>query len=173
MPETNPGQASVASDSATLHMLVQLLLAERQEALIEKQVKQAHLAEKDKQRRINAEYNEAEKKQAQSLCTHKKGGRGLKGPKIDFAVSFHTFVSAESYIRCLICGMKWKNTDTPEYLIRRGEKVSNHTGIGWKEAYRMVGESTNTATSSEVQLNTRPIVFEAPNFKENSRAVEI
>jgi hypothetical protein len=53
--------------------------------------------------------------------------------------------------------MKWRNLDTPEFLFRKGKKVENHTGIGWKQAYGMVQESTNTAAASEVQLNTQPI----------------
>lgn len=174
-PGTSPASVPSApvSDQATLQMLVQLMLAERQEQLEQRREQQIARAERDKQRRMNAEYNEAEKKQSQSLCTHKKGGKGLKGPKVDYAVSFHTFVSADSYIRCLICGMKWKNTDTDETLTRRGKQIPNHTGIGWKAAYKMLQESSNTATSSEVQLSTRPVVFEPTDFEKNPRAVEI
>jgi hypothetical protein len=164
------------SDSKTLQLLVQLLLSERQEAMQERQQKQQALSEKEKQRRINAEYNLKEKQNAQALCTHKKGGKGLKGPKVDYAVSFHTFTNAESYIRCLICGAKWKNKDTEEYLVRRGEKIPNHTGIGWKQAYQMIGESSNTPTASEVQLTTRPIELQHLNqedFKNNRTAVEL
>lgn len=163
-----------AADMQTLQLVLQLLLAERQDALAEKKARAEAYAEKEKQRRLNAEYNLQEKQQAQSLCSHRKGGRGLKGPKVDYAVSFHTFVDSSSYIRCLICGMKWKNTDTDEYLVRRGEKVPNHTGIGWSKAYKFLGESSNTATASEVQLNTRPAInSEAVDFKKNPRAVEI
>jgi hypothetical protein len=161
------------TDAATLKLLVQLMVAERQEALMLRQEQAIHFKERDKQRRITSEYNITEKNKSQELCTHKKGGKGLRGPKVDYAVSFHTFVSADSYIRCLICGMKWKNQDTQEFLIRRGKKIPNHTGLGWKDAYRMVTESTNTATSSEVQLHSAPIQFQAPDFEENPRAVEI
>lgn len=162
MTDQTPGQAQpapaiVPSDAATLQMLVQLLLAERQEALSEKQDKARALAARNEQRRINAEYTVAEKNKIQGICTHKKGGKGLKSPKTDYAVYFHTFTDATSYIRCQICGMKWRNQDTTEYLVRRGEKVPNHTGIGWKQAYAMVSDSTNTASASEVQLSTQPI----------------
>lgn len=166
-------QAEAPTDAATLHLLVQLLLAERQEALLDRQAKATAHQEKEKQRKINAEYNEAEKIQSQTLCSHKKNQKGVKGPRVDYAISFHTFTSAESYIRCLICGMKWKNKDTDEFLTRRGVQVKNHTGIGWKAAYKMLGESSNTATSSEVQLNTSPILFKSPNFELEPRAVEI
>lgn len=174
MTDQKPGTPAAAEDMQTLQLVLQLLLAERQDALADKKARAEALAEREKQRRMNADYNLAEKHQAQTLCSHRKGGRGLKGPKVDYAVSFHTFVDASSYIRCLICGMKWKNTDTDEYLIRRGQKIPNHTGIGWAKAYRFLGESSNTATASEVQLNTRPaVVSEATDFVKNPRAVEI
>lgn len=147
-----------ATDAATLQMLVSLLLAERQDALEERKEKARTLAVRNEQRRKNAEYNVAEKNKIQSICTHKKGGKGLKSPKVDYAVYFHTFTDATSYIRCQICGMKWRNQDTIEFLVRRGEKVLNHTGIGWKQAYGMVQESTNTASSSEIQISAKPIL---------------
>ena len=166
--QTNPGQAKpapeAASDAATLQMLVQLLLAERQDALAEKQERARSLAARNEQRRINAEYSVAEKNKIQAMCTHKKGGRGLKSPKTDYAVYFHTFTDATSYIRCQICGMKWRNQDTTEHLVRRGHKIENHTGIGWKQAYAMVAESTNTASASEVQLSTQPIQASVANL---------
>ena len=162
-----------SQDAATLQMLVQLLLAERQDAMQDKQEKLRAHQEREKQRRINAEHNLADKRTGQSHCSHKKNQKGIRGPKVDYAVSFHTFTNAESYIRCLICGMKWKNQDSPEFLLRRGQKVENHTSIGWKEAYKMLGESTNTATSSEVQLNTRVEAPVAPDFVNDPRAIEI
>jgi hypothetical protein len=165
--------APAASDAATLQMLVQLLLAERQDALEERKAKAAQILAREKQRQIAAEFLIKGKIQSQELCTHKKGGKGIKGPKVDYAISFHTFSNAESYIRCLICGMKWKNKDTDEYLVRRGKQVKNHTGIGWKKAYGMLGESSNTATSSEVQLTTRPVEFAGPDFANNPDEVEI
>jgi hypothetical protein len=175
MTDLKPGTPATVTpeDAGALQLLLRLLLAEREDVLREKKDRAEALAERDKQRRINAEYNLAEKQQSQTLCTHKKGGKGMKGPKVDYAVSFHTFVDASSYIRCLICGMKWKNTDTDEYLVRRGKQIPNHTGIGWKRAYQMLGESSNTATSSEVKLTASPIRHEAENFDKNPRAVEI
>jgi hypothetical protein len=173
MSDQQKPAAVPSDDSKTLQLLVQLLLAERQESMLERQEKAKARAAREDQRKQNSEYNIQEKRQAQAICTHKKGGRGLKGPKVDFAVSFHTFVNSESYIRCLICGMKWKNTDTDDFIIRRGEKIENHTGIGWKKAYQMVTESSNTATSSEVKLVASPEAPQKPNFKIDSRAVEI
>ena len=154
---TSVPPAQPATDTATLQMLIQLLLAERQDALLEKQEKARTSKLRDDQRRINAEYSIAEKIKIQTMCTHKKGGRGLKSPKTDYAVYFHTFTDASSYIRCQICGMKWRNRDTDEVLFRRGKQEKNHTGIGWKKAWAMIQESTNTASASEVQINTQPI----------------
>lgn len=156
-PQGVSPQTAPASDQTTLQMLVQLLLAERQDALEEKKEKLRALQAKNEQRRINSEYAIAEKNKIQAMCTHKKGGRGLKSPKIDFAVYFHTFTDATSYIRCQICGMKWRNQDTIEHIFRGGKKLDNHTGISWKDAYEMVSESTNTASASEVKLSTQPI----------------
>ncbi|VVB52831.1 Uncharacterised protein [uncultured archaeon] len=166
--------AASPSDSATLQMLVQLLLAERQEALLEREEKKKAAQARNEQQQKNAEYAEQDTINIQKICSHRKGGKGLKGPKVDYAVSFHTFVNSESAIRCLICKMKWKNTDTPEFLMRRGKKVENHTGIGWKDAYRMVTESSNTATSSEVKLVASPEAAPKVDFEKVGRsAVEI
>lgn len=145
------------SDAQTLQLLVQLLLAERQQALEEKQEKLRALKVRDEQRRINADYAVKEKNSIQAMCTHKKGGRGLKSPKTDYAVYFHTFTDATSYIRCQICGAKWRNQDTAEFLFRKGQKIPNHTKIGWQEAYEMLQNSTNTASASEIKITATPI----------------
>lgn len=149
--------AAPPTDAATLQLLVQLMLAERQDALIEKQERQRANKVRDDQRRINAEYSIAEKQKVQTICTHKKGGKGLRSPKTDYAVYAHTFTNNVAYIRCQICGAKWRNVDTTEFLIRKGEKVPNHTRIGWREALSMLSESTNTPSSSEVMMAAQPI----------------
>ena len=84
----------------------------------------------------------------------------VKSPTVDYAVYFHTFLDAKSYIRCQICGMKWRKDDTAETLIRYGKPVPNHTGIGWKEAVQMAKKSTNTPSASEVRVVATPL---APN----------
>ena len=141
-------------------MLVQLLLSERQQALEEKQEKQRSYKARDEQRKITAKYAEEEKLAIQTMCTHRKGGFGIQSPKIDYAVYFHTFTDATCYIRCQICGSKWRQNDTPEFLYRRGQKIPNHTKVGWKEAYKMLQESTNTASASEVKMSVKPIVVD-------------
>jgi hypothetical protein len=172
--QLTPKSSAVSEEQAILRTLVQLMVEERQEALNERKAKLESFREKERQRQINAEYQRKENERKQELCTHKKGGKGLKGPKVDYALGFHTFSDASSYIRCLICGAKWKNQDTDEYLVRRGERIPNPTGIGWKRAYAMLGESSNTPTSSEVQLKTSiPVAPAQEDFKANPRAVEI
>ena len=150
---TKPGQgtpepAPAATDAATLQLLVQLLLAERQQALEERQDRQRTEKARNDQRKINAEYAVAEKNKVQTMCLHRKGHKGIKGPRIDYAVYAHTFTDNIAYIRCQICGAKWRRLDTPEFLVRGGKKIENHTGIGWKQAYAMVAESTNTASAT-------------------------
>ena len=142
---------AVPSDSETLRLLVQLLLADRQEqAQIRQEQLQARQA-KDRQRRIDSEYFIKNKNNVQSICTHRKGGKGVRSVKVDYAVYHHTFTDASTYIRCQICGMKWRSQDTPEFLLRGGQKIPNHTGIGWKDAVKMLSETSNTASASEVQ----------------------
>lgn len=138
------------SDNQALKLLTRLMLAERQDALIERQERARAIAEKNKQRIINAEYVIKEKNNIQNICTHKKGGRGIKGHRVDYAVYYHTFTDQSAYIRCQICGMKWRKQDTSEFLVRSGKKVPNHTGIGWDRAMQMFGESTNKASASEI-----------------------
>jgi len=154
---TTPAPVETSSDAATLQLLVQLLLAERQQALEERQDRQRAEKARNEQRKINAEHAIAEKNKSQAMCSHKKGGTGVKSPKVDYAVYAHTFTDNVAYIRCQICGAKWRRLDTAEFLFRKGEKIPNHTRIGWAEALKMLAESTNTPSSSEVQMAAQPI----------------
>jgi len=67
-------------------------------------------------------------------CRHLKGGGG---PTIydDYNVMDHTFCDGSRWIKCLTCGKKWERGDSD-----------------WKEALRMVSESTNSPSSSEIPL---------------------
>lgn len=158
--QTKPSQGAVpaepASDASVLKLLVELMLAERQEAMQDKAERKRANQARDEQRKVNAEYSKKQKETIQAMCPHKKGGK-LQSPRTDYALYHHTFTDQTTYIRCQICGMKWRKVDTEEFLIRKGQKIPNHTGIGWKEALRMLGQSTNTPSSSEVQVNTIPI----------------
>jgi|ERR1700688_514279 len=68
-------------------------------------------------------------------CRHLKGGGITNGVK-DYNVLTHTFPNDRTRVRCGNCGRVWWNTDAD-----------------WQDALRMVSQSTNTASSSEVRLN--------------------
>jgi hypothetical protein len=92
----------------------------------------------------------------QAKCRHLKGGKSRgKTQKIDYAVYQFTFSDADMYVRCQVCGMKWRKNDTVQYLSRvdkkgNEHKVANHTKIGWIEALQMADQSSNTASTSEI-----------------------
>jgi hypothetical protein len=159
-----PAPAVVSSDAATLQMLVQLLLAERQQALEERQERQRTTKVRDEQRRVNAEYTVAEKNKSQQLCTHLKGGKHPTPGMTNYAVYHHTFTDQTVYIRCQICGMKWRKLDTAEFLVRGGKSVPNHTGISWQKAYSMLSSTTNTPSSSEVIMSTQALPSDVANL---------
>jgi len=175
-PASQPIPAAPAvMDPNMLYSLVQLLLAERQDAMEERKEKRRAHEAREAMRRKSSEYNEADVRHKQSICTHKKGcGRGsVRGSKLDYAVYFHTFIDQSSQIRCQICGAKWKKNDTAEFLYRRGERIPNWTGIGWTDALKMLNESTNVPSSSEVKLTANPLAFNEPDFKADPYAIEI
>lgn len=89
----------------------------------------------------------------QSACKHRKGNR-IKGDKsaVDYSVYLHTFIDRSQYIKCQICGMKWFEQDTSEFLIRKGRPIPNHTKISWARAVEMFEESSNKASASEIPL---------------------
>lgn len=151
--------AITQTNEALLLKMVELLLAQQTEEMQEKAERKRAQEAKDAQRKINAEYAQKEKQKIQSICTHKKGGK-LQSPRTDFALYHFTFTDQTTYIRCQICGMKWRKVDTDEFLVRRGEKIPNHTGIGWLKALQMLGQSTNTPSSAEVTINTVPLATE-------------
>jgi hypothetical protein len=148
--------------SETLAKMLTLLIS-REETALETEVQQK--ANKKKR----AEAAEATEKQnfwnvmvAQTKCSHLKGNwksapRLIADQKIDFNVSYHNFIDGHAQIRCMSCGMRWKSSDTPEFLVRDGKKVPNHTRIGWNEggptgrgAIGLVQQSTNKMSSSEI-----------------------
>lgn len=160
----NKGVAPVAApalgnDLALLQQMVSILLEEKMEALAEKKEKSRILAARDASRRELSTYNIEQKKKAQTMCTHLKGGRidehHPRGPLTDYAVYHHTYPNGATAIRCLICGSLWKKKDTAEYLLRDGKRIPNHTNAGWVDAVRMLRQSTNTPTASETNVSAR------------------
>lgn len=66
-------------------------------------------------------------------CLHLKGGR-VPGPSVDYNISCFTFINGSTQIKCLSCRRVW-TPGSPD----------------WKEAQRMVSNSTNTPNSCEVR----------------------
>lgn len=144
-----------ANDVQLLLQMVKLLVEEKAIAAEEKKEKLRVQQARDESHRKIAQYNEAEERKKQTYCTHLKNQpmRNYftpKSPKIDYAVSHHHFPDGKTYVRCLICGAKWHKGDTDEFIFIGGKKLQNWTGIGWDKALKMVVESTNTSTSSEI-----------------------
>lgn len=78
----------------------------------------------------------------QESCDHLKGGlRRVRSRHRDYNVSIHTFSTNETRIRCLNnCG--WEVYNKPEFKFK------------WAHGMRMVINSTNTRTASEIALKT-------------------
>ncbi len=140
------------NDTASVTQLLRLLMAKE---LREEQTLQAERQREEnraKQREKNAKGQDTKVLLKQARCKHLKGGK--KGPKNqnkDYALFSHTFIDASSFVKCNICGMKWRPGDTVDYLVRNGKKISNHTHMGYNEVALLLSDSsTNTASSSEV-----------------------
>lgn len=113
------------------------------------------IEQREKQRRLNAREFDRQKMLAQASCKHQKGvGKGsIKGPVVDYAVYLHTFIDHSQTIKCRICHMTWRPGDTRDFLAINGQKVKNHTNIGWTEAVDMTKQSTDKESSSEAPLH--------------------
>jgi hypothetical protein len=90
-------------------------------------------------------------KKLQANCDHLKGGR-LKNRLAanDFNVFLHRYPDNSVRIKCLSCRMVWFPSDTVETIFRGGKSHPNHTGIDWAGAVKMVKQSTNKSSSSEI-----------------------
>ena len=151
--------APAALDSNTVNLLSQFLTLtaaretrelQKEQTLIENQ------KAREAKRSLNAKEQDTKVIAKQARCKHKKGGStGPKNSNVDYAIGVHTYPSAETVIKCLLCGVKWRQGDTAEYFLRidrngNSRKISNHTHKGWREAVEMFQQSTNTKTSSEI-----------------------
>ena len=164
--QNNQGNGPVASaipqtDVQLLMTMVQLLMEEKAELLADKKQQKLRNAAKDEAYQKLSDYNVEEEHKKQTICTHLKGGRGPKNAKVDYALYHHTFPDASTYIRCQICGMKWKKGDTEETIRRFGKDQPNHTGISWRQAVQLLASSTNTPTTSEVPMKVATPIVEA------------
>jgi hypothetical protein len=89
-------------------------------------------------------YNRSQK------CNHLKGGN-LRGGGKDYCVSFHTFIDGSQRIACLKgCGFEVFNK--PEWRFK------------WAVGLKMVEQSTNTRTSSEVVISCPPFTRQRVDF---------
>lgn len=140
------GNLSEAKFMALLSVMMakEARLAEK-EAALEVQIKA-----RDEQRKHESEQYTIAKIEAQKGCKHLKGGKGrTRGQQRDPAVYFHTYPNGDRVIKCTLCSAKWTPKDTADYLDRNGNKIPNWTGIGWREAFEMVEDSSNKPSSSE------------------------
>jgi len=155
VPTVVPQATSLDQNAVTL--LLQYLIAKEGRELAESQKQDERRKAIQKQRDRNAKDQDTKILLKQARCKHLKGGK--KGPKTqnkDYAVYQHRFIDSTVYIRCRICGMRWYSTDTRDYLMRNGHKISNHTHIGWYEAVAMTDASTDTSSASEWLTNVNP-----------------
>lgn len=157
VPVAPPAPERQSSAEQMNSQLLQILIQQQARlALKDQQEEEARLS-RQKQRDKNAQDHTAKDLLRQARCTHLKGGK--KGPRSqvrDYAVYIHTYIDSHYEIRCFICKMIWKINDTAEFLVRRSKKVANHTKIGWFEASKMLEQTTNTPSSSEIPLQATP-----------------
>lgn len=140
-----------AADANTLSKLVQLLLFREGREVEKLEVDRKQKEARQKQHDRNAADSDSKYLLQQAKCKHLKGGKHpTKGAPPNYAVYQHTFINAETVIRCQVCGMRWRPLDTVEFLVRGGRKISNHTKAGWREACQMCEQSSNTPSSSEI-----------------------
>lgn len=178
-PEAVASAAAAPVDLNNLQALVQALLASSQIAMQrEARLAKAEEAEMARVANKKAQYEKNRANETkidlvkQSVCKHLKGGKNRrKSATKDYAVFMHTFISGETYIKCQLCGMKWRPTDTTERVVRNGMVYKNHTKKGWREALLMMEDSTNTPSRSEIPQSQWHLVessvnLESPNVQE-------
>jgi hypothetical protein len=158
-PAAVPQAAPLMVDASALAEVLRIILS--REARLEAQEQQKIEAEqrKDVQRRANAREFTRNLLLTQAQCKHRKGiwprlgTDKFPGPvTVDHAVYLHTFSDRKRTIKCQLCKMTWKPDDTKQYLVQNGVKITNHTGIGWEDAFAMVNQSSNKASSAEAPL---------------------
>ena len=130
--------------------LLQLMMLKEKRLIVKEAAAEQVLAAQDKQSRENSLQYAAAKMETQKNCRHLKGGKSRqRGQQKDPAVYAHTFTDGTTVIKCQLCSAKWTPKDTAEWYTRGTVKVKNWTGIGWREALEMAGESSNRPSSSE------------------------
>lgn len=135
--------------------LTQMMMKREERKEKEEQALIERIESREKQRRNNARDFDRARILAQATCKHQKGvGKGsIKGPVVDYAVYLHTFIDHSQTIKCRICKSTWRPGDTKEYLLINGQRIPNHTKLGWEDAVAMTKQSTDKESSSEAPLH--------------------
>lgn len=137
-------------DDAGFKALLQLMMMKEKRLILKEAELERIQTHRDQQARVNSEQYTISKIETQKNCKHLKGGKSRqRGQQKDPAVYAHTFTDGTTVIKCQICGARWMPKDTKEYLNRNGSAIPNWTGIGWREALELAGESSNKPSSSE------------------------
>lgn len=164
--QTKPQAAAISlpqNDVQLLLTMVQLLLEEKAQAAEERKAKLVVQQARDESSKKIAGYNEKEERNKQRLCTHQKNQPSKhhytpRALKVDYAVGYHLYPDGVAEIRCLICGAKWHKGDTDEQWTKNGVVRKNWTKMGWQAALRMVQESSNTPTRSELAVSQSTVL---------------
>lgn len=135
--------------------LTQMMMKREERKEKEEQALIERIETREKQRRQNARDFDRARILTQATCKHQKGvGKGsIKGPVVDYAVYLHTFIDHSQTIKCRICKATWRPGDTKEFLLISGQKIPNHTKLGWEDAVGMTKQSTDKESSSEAPLH--------------------
>jgi hypothetical protein len=134
-----------------MQQFFQLMIMREKRELLKAQAEENARLTREAQRDKNRSNDGAKILLRQARCSHLKGQTSTaNNPTVDYAVYQHTFINADTVIKCRYCAMKWRPEDTVEFLVRKGKKISNHTKIGWREAKLMVKQSTDKSSTSEI-----------------------
>ena len=157
-PGQTPDPAAVPAAPALATVPINELMAliqlmGQREARAAKAEEQDHA--RKEARRLQYENNRQDDEKSlllrQASCRHLKGGKNRRrNAAVDHIVYMHTFIHGETYIKCQSCGMKWRPTDTVQFVVRNGKIYKNHTKKGWAEALEMAANSTNASSRSEI-----------------------
>jgi hypothetical protein len=154
--ETALGEAFLENmqSSDPMQQFFQLMIMREKRELLKSQAEENARATREAQRNKNRSNDGAKILLRQARCSHLKGQTSTaNNPTVDYAVYQHTFVNADTVIKCRYCAMKWRPEDTVEFLVRKGKKIANHTKIGWREAKLMVKQSTDKPSTSEIPFS--------------------
>src|SRR4029077_10431962 len=149
--QTSPSTGVESLSTDQLAQLIQVMLIREQRAAKAEQDQAASAGERKKQYAANRTDDEKTDLLRQASCKHLKGVKNRrKNAALDYNVSLFTYINGETVVKCLNCRMKWRPTDTVQFVVRNGKIYKNHTGKGWAEALELAGMSTNTPCRSEI-----------------------